>query len=179
VVPVWVAISIPYAVVVFQGDPLSTGLAQGSRLGGYFLAGALAYLYKDKIPASAPLAALSTITILGLALLGVGGPFGAAPLTYLSIWLGCTLPLTWVGRRNDISYGVYIYAFPMQILLTALGVTRAGLMIYTICGIVSVIPLAWISWRLVERPSLRLKSLIPERWPMTYNLEPKTMPAPE
>lgn len=163
VLVVWVLVSTPYALTVaFHGTP-STALAQGSRLAGYFLAGAVAYLYRGLVPARAWLAGIAAVALAAFAALGVVGALGAAPIAYLCLWLGGTLPLQRIGRTNDISYGVYIYAFPVQLLLTILGVARAGLFAYTGACLLAVLPLAWVSWRLVEKPALRLKDLVPAR----------------
>jgi peptidoglycan/LPS O-acetylase OafA/YrhL len=92
-----------------------------------FLAGSLLYLYRDKIPDSGVLAAASTL----LALLGLALPVGnhipafsltsmdltAVFLAYPLLWLGIHLPFHKVGARNDYSYGVYVYAFPVQQVL--------------------------------------------------------------
>ncbi len=78
------------------------------------------------------------------------------PLAYLLLWLGGVLP-TRVGAKNDISYGVYIYAFPVQQLLALAGVQRFGVIPMMVASTICTIPLAWSSWVLVERPAMRLK----------------------
>ena len=52
----------------------------------------------------------------------------------------------------DISYGAYIYAFPLQQMLQSAGVLSFW------SGLFVVLPFAIASWHLVERPALRLKS---------------------
>ena len=39
------------------------------------------------------------------------------PVALLVLWAGIVLPFGRVGRRNDFSYGIYIYAFPVQQLI--------------------------------------------------------------
>jgi peptidoglycan/LPS O-acetylase OafA/YrhL len=51
----------------------------------------------------------------------------------------------------DLSYGVYIYAFPLQQVLAAYGQLNVA------TAVLAVIPFALMSWFLVERPALRLK----------------------
>lgn len=61
------------------------------------------------------------------------------------------------GRYGDISYGIYIYAFPVQQTVLWLGGKNlpfaAGL---AIAALVTVL-CAFLSWHLVEGPALRLK----------------------
>lgn len=128
------------------------------RLFLMFLLGCALYLYADKVPMHPLLAASS-------ALLVVAGLFsgweyrviGALPMAYLVLWLGAVLPLR-VGMRNDISYGMYIYAFPIQQILVITGWAAVGWWFSAGLAIVLTVPLAWLSWVAVERPMLRLKN---------------------
>ncbi len=58
--------------------------------------------------------------------------------------------------RNDLSYGVYIYGWPMQQLLV-LNFPSIGPLGNGIAALAIVIPLAFLSWRFIEKPALRLK----------------------
>ncbi|WP_295909133.1 acyltransferase [uncultured Xanthomonas sp.] len=61
------------------------------------------------------------------------------------------------GRFGDMSYGIYIYAFPVQqTLIWALGksISFSGSLILAL-SITSA--LAWISWHFIEQPALKLK----------------------
>ena len=155
------AVTVPYAVTVALDVSTGPGFAQGSRLGGCFLVGAVAYAYRDRIPVSGWLAAAAAVVLVLFAQLGIVRGWGAVPLGYLTLWLGASPRLQTVGRRNDISYGVYVYAFPVQLVLTALGAASLGLVAYTVLGVLAVLPIAWLSWLLVERPALRLKAFVP------------------
>jgi peptidoglycan/LPS O-acetylase OafA/YrhL len=142
-----------------------------------FLAGSLLYLYRDRVPDSGWLA-------LGCVALFVAGAFlpffgqemarfghylpGAtsvmAPvLAYPLIWLGIHLPSPFqrVGARNDYSYGVYIYGWPVAQLLGIWGVQRWGYVVYTLSGIAGAMAFAILSWHLVEKRALRLKKVDP------------------
>ena len=60
---------------------------------------------------------------------------------------------------GDMSYGTYIYAFPIQQMLIAMipDITPVGLMaLTTLC----VLPIAFASWRLVEKNALSLKKYL-------------------
>jgi peptidoglycan/LPS O-acetylase OafA/YrhL len=56
----------------------------------------------------------------------------------------------------DISYGVYLYAYPVQQIVI---MAQPGWSAVTCLGVALpiVLALAFLSWRLVERPALRLK----------------------
>ncbi len=83
----------------------------------------------------------------------------AVLLAYPLIWLGIHLPFTAVGAVNDYSYGIYIYAFPIQQLLVMWGLNRWGYWPYALLSVAAVIPFAVASWWLVEKHALRLKRL--------------------
>jgi peptidoglycan/LPS O-acetylase OafA/YrhL len=82
---------------------------------------------------------------------------GGLPLAYLMLWLGARLPVR-IGSRNDISYGVYIYGCPVQQALIMWGFASLGWFGFAVLGLAATIPIAALSWWLVERPSLRLKN---------------------
>ena len=138
-----------------------------------FLSGSLIFLYREKLPDSGTLAFGATLLVLaGFAIpAGLGAPFwqrtslnlSAVFLAYSLIWLGIHLPLQRVGAVNDYSYGIYIYAFPIQQLLVTWGVNRLGYGPYTLLSIVAVIPLAVASWWVVEKHALRLRTAKPTR----------------
>ena len=87
----------------------------------------------------------------------------ALPLTFFVLWLGITLPLRRIGRRNDFSYGVYIYAFQIQQLLVLVGGNELGVLQYIVFAMLGTMPLAVASWFIVERPAMRLKR-VPPPW---------------
>ncbi len=85
------------------------------------------------------------------------GPQIAAPLlTYFVLWLGAVLPCPDLVRRHDVSYGVYIYAFPVQQLFAVAGLaTVLALPVFDLLALIAVVPLAAASWLLIERPVMQ------------------------
>jgi peptidoglycan/LPS O-acetylase OafA/YrhL len=152
-----------------------------------FLCGSLLYLYRDKVPDSGLLAWGCTFAFLcGMVLpLGNSVPtftftsmdLSSVFLVYPLLWLGIHLPFHMVGARNDYSYGVYIYAYPVQQLLVVWGVSRWGYWPYAILSVAAVIPFAMASWWVVEKHALRLKTV---KWPRPAmrGLRTKKAPAP-
>lgn len=61
-----------------------------------------------------------------------------------------------IKHVGDMSYGVYIYSFPLQQMLIAWlpNINPIQLMCLTI---VSVLPISYVSWRYIEKPALSLK----------------------
>lgn len=61
------------------------------------------------------------------------------------------------GRHGDFSYGVYLYAFPVQqIVVMLLGPEQPYLILLSL-AIAATFVLAWLSWRYIEKPALELK----------------------
>jgi peptidoglycan/LPS O-acetylase OafA/YrhL len=132
------------------------------RLVLMFLLGATAYLYADRIPLRGGLvAAAASLFLLSLALFDDYRVLGAVPFGYLCLWLGTRF--AW-RMRADLSYGIYIYHWPLQqiLVLTALGTAPAAVFV-PVSVALALLPAA-ASWYLVERPALRHKdSPLPDR----------------
>lgn len=79
-------------------------------------------------------------------------------IAYLAIWAGLRLPLHW---NRDLSYGTYIYAFPIGLAVAAAGGARAGLLPFILATVALTLPVALASWMLVERPALAFKNGVP------------------
>jgi peptidoglycan/LPS O-acetylase OafA/YrhL len=84
---------------------------------------------------------------------------GQVALAYLCFWLAVRLPLDRFDRFGDFSYGLYIYAFPVEQILALYGVYRWGLAAYVLLSLAIALVVAMASWFLVEKPFLRLKRL--------------------
>ena len=151
-----------------------TGFDEARLLGlvPLFLAGALLYLYRDRIPDSGWLAAVSAAIFIGALWLpfGTDATYSFFPtvtaavvfsvfLAYPMIWLGIHLPLHHIGARNDYSYGAYVYASPVQQLLAVWGVQRWGMPVFMVLSVGGTMPFAVASWWLIEKHALRLKKL--------------------
>lgn len=153
------------------GDPLHHG---GAAYHGawmvwlfrFYGAGMLLYLLRDRIavaktPALACLAAilLATFTPLYTEVLAIFGSYALVALAFLAS--GWFKRLT---HRGDLSYGVYIYAFPVQQLFVPISNQTA---IPWLTNIALSLPvtftLAALSWHFVEHPALALKGMLTAR----------------
>ena len=65
---------------------------------------------------------------------------------------------TWLSRwhSRDYSYGIYIYAFPVQQTWVSFW-PQMPLWAFLLCTFVTTVALAALSWHFVERPSLKFK----------------------
>jgi peptidoglycan/LPS O-acetylase OafA/YrhL len=126
-----------------------------------FAVGAAAYSWRDRIVLAWPVA-------LALLPVCIATGLGPEPLrvvtwtlasVYLSYWFAYALPP--VGRMltrfGDASYGVYIWAFPVQqTIIQVAGVDASPWLVLVVAT-----PVVWLlaiaSWRLIERPALRHK----------------------
>jgi peptidoglycan/LPS O-acetylase OafA/YrhL len=130
------------------------------HLGGFFAAGAALYLWRETLPSHWALAALSFVAIFVTAHFGLSRALATIPMAYLMMYLGARLPLHRIGAKNDISYGMYIYAFPVQqLIVTALPGQQLSQPGYILLAIVATVPLAMASWFAIEKPAMRLKTL--------------------
>ena len=79
---------------------------------------------------------------------------------YLLLVTGLCVPVAWKkfsARLPDYSYGIYIYAFPVQVSVIALNIGTTPLLNLA-AAFVLTIPIAAASWHFVESPALKLKS---------------------
>lgn len=89
-----------------------------------------------------------------------------------AVWIGTR---SWpvmrsAGAYGDISYGVYIYAFPVQQSVIYFMGKETPYAVLLLVSLSVILPLAWTSWHYVERPAIRRKpSSVP-----SASLEPVT-----
>lgn len=134
--------------------------SQIAVLTGMFAVGMLFYLYRERILYDARIAAAASgtlivcsfvplITTLSLAICG----------GYLTFWfaLKCpVLPISKFANRTDLSYGIYLYAWPVQTIIAYLlhRAINAWILSFVALGISA--GCAYLSWIYVEKPSLAL-----------------------
>ena len=78
---------------------------------------------------------------------------GAIPLAYAVIVSGALIQNKRLRLRTDLSYGVYIYAFPTQQLLAICGLVWLHPSVFFVVSAIATLPLAAVSWFLVEKPA--------------------------
>lgn len=142
----------------FQGG---FGAKEGSRLNHLlsYLIGVCAYYYHEKVPLHPMLGWASIAAAIGVTHVPVLDWLFPFFFGYSVIALGFLGPVKDIERKADFSYGVYMYGWPMQIMLPLVGGTRWGVWPYIGLTVLCVLPFAALSWYLVERPALKLKKL--------------------
>lgn len=145
----------------FRDPPINFSvnlLVSGRLLLLCFLAGNLVFKFRDYLPAGAPAAfAGFALTIL---LLVDGRTLYLIPLVvaYTSAALGCTEPARVpVIFGGDYSYGIYLYAYPIQQAVYQFTKTRSIPLLF-ILALTATSLFAAFSWHWVEKPTLRLKN---------------------
>lgn len=128
-------------------------LINSGRLGLCFAMGALAYGMRDRIRVRWWIWGVAVIACAVLYLLPRGLEFAFVPLAYAVLAGGVLLPWR-VGARTDISYGVYVYGFPIQQVMTVLGVAQLGWTAHLVASMIVSIGAGFASWHLVEKPGM-------------------------
>lgn len=128
-----------------------------ARFATMFLAGALVHQHQDRIRAAGWLVGVAVVVVVVSAYLPDYRAVGALPLAYACIVGGALVKVPALRLKNDLSYGTYIYAFPVEQLVVGLGGRALGVGLFFVASSVLTLPLAAASWFLVERPALRRK----------------------
>jgi peptidoglycan/LPS O-acetylase OafA/YrhL len=142
---------------LIAGDSTKGFAAKAVMLGTPFLAGMCAWIWRDKVPLHGPLIAL--VLVAGFFGMKARLP-GSAFLTWVALsWATLYLALVPAGRIRafnkigDWSFGIYIYAFPVQQTVVSMfpGIGIAAL--FAVAMPVTLV-LACLSWQLIESRAL-------------------------
>ncbi len=134
----------------------------GKELTIHFFAGAL-WVVMPKVSnwllARAWVGPVASLSLIVTWRLGVGGPLTPWLLPAILFWLARALPLANFERQvgGDYSYGLYVYGYPVQQILTHFSVHKAGYIVYLLASLVGAGIWAVGSWHLVERRFLQFK----------------------
>lgn len=126
-------------------------------LGSLFFAGAVTALYASRIRSDWRIFALCIPWLAVAGSLNVLQTLGGFAIVYVCLWLGTVLPFGAFARKYDLSYGVFLYAFPIQQLLTELHANALPVEAAIALAISIAIPVALVSWLAVERPAQGLR----------------------
>lgn len=140
-----------------EGDVRTALFFLACRTAIMFASGAFLYQWRDVIPARWSLVAVSAVIVLAAGALPDYRVVAALPLAYAVVVSGILLRNKHLRLRTDLSYGMYIYAYPTQQLLLVCGLLTLNPLLFTGVTAAATLPLAAASWFLIEKPARRLK----------------------
>jgi peptidoglycan/LPS O-acetylase OafA/YrhL len=133
--------------------------ALSAHLTGIYLVGCCFYLFRDRVVFRPLFAWVAVAVLAGFFVFSAAIAEFALVLcgSYLIFYLGqMNLPwLSWMSRFPDISYGIYLYGWPVEALW--IWFHRGSPWITFIASTVICFGLGWLSWHFIERPALTLK----------------------
>ena len=147
-------------IVIWASD-----LGHSASIMPFFMVSALLCILRDKIAFRWDVALVFVLILSGLQHLWPVVPVHLVtwifvPYIVLTIGWASTPVLRRFGRFGDPSYGMYLYAFPVQQTLVYLSDNQIGFVALTVWTTLIVVVLGLLSWRLLEKPALSLKSRV-------------------
>jgi peptidoglycan/LPS O-acetylase OafA/YrhL len=144
--------SVPWWMMVFTGKP-----SKAIRLLTVFGLGGCFYLFREEIPLKRWMCWTAGL------MLPVALWFFPAPEAFFMVLGGYVLfyierhstSSAWMQRFPDVSYGVYLYGWPIESLWLSWKALTLPAAIVISC--VVSLGAGWLSWHFVERPMLKLK----------------------
>jgi peptidoglycan/LPS O-acetylase OafA/YrhL len=165
---VWFNIVFVLSFVLFSLRPdwfvLYSNVPHVRLLALAFAIGALAWVNRDAIPLSPWVAAGALLLLVLNPGEMLSGPFALVLLTYvlLTFALHPSLRLSAFNRIGDYSYGLYVYAFPIQQALIDVRRDLGPFGLFA-AALVLTLAVAIVSWHGMEKPALGLKSRFASR----------------
>ncbi|MES2645399.1 MAG: acyltransferase [Bacteroidota bacterium] len=130
------------------------------RLIMFFLGGTCFYYYRAYIPKSRWLLLLSIVVlVLNLQLIRQIEIAQVIFGSYLLFYFAFTTKInaSKFAKYGDFSYGIYLYGWPVQQLVIIYFGDKLSLAGTLFCSLLIVIPLAMLSWHLIEKQFLKFK----------------------
>ena len=144
-------------------SPIYLDTADFLRLFSAYLMGNIFYLYREKIHYETK---YTLFSILALLTLLFSKQFAHIALIIFGAYLLFNFALNYkneflskIGSKTDLSYGIYLYAWPIQNLIIQNNPTINPLTLSLLVLIIAA-ALAFISWTFVEKPFMQLKKRI-------------------
>jgi peptidoglycan/LPS O-acetylase OafA/YrhL len=118
-----------------------------------FMAGMLLYAWRERVYISGWAAIALFCSWFALRDTGLGQPVFYVAFAWLVLWVGTTPLLHAFVPRNDYSFGIYLFGFPVQQSISHLAPTLDPLVALAIAA-PFIFALAFVSWHGVEKPAL-------------------------
>lgn len=123
----------------------------------YFLAGSLIFLYKDRIYFSPRFILLAILVLIIASKLFFLKYVLLFILPYMIISISICFSSSFMKKYGDFSYGLYIYAFPVQQLIAHLFIGNLNVKGYFLLSFLITLAISVLSWKYIEKPILSLK----------------------
>ncbi|WP_339539082.1 acyltransferase family protein [Pseudomonas sp. RA_15y_Pfl2_54] len=146
----------------------TTSILPVLKYGLFFLIGSTFWAYRERIKHSGWLAVISVFFLACGSMTGYLNFFLYLGLPYLVFYFAYSRPVldSLLRRVGDVSYGTYLFAFPVQQSLVQITNKQINGWQLAISASIFTLFLAWLSWRYIEKPALRFKrsrkSFLPE-----------------
>jgi hypothetical protein len=127
--PALFAFAVFWAALLGPASQIAAFEQDAARFAVMFAAGALMHQFRNIIPARWSLVTLSVVIVLSAALLDYR-LLGALPLAYAVIVSGALIHSKHFRLHTDLSYGMHIYACPIQQLLVICGLASMNLLAF-------------------------------------------------
>lgn len=124
----------------------------------FFLTGAAFYLFVKSY--NIPTLIISAIAATILCLTGFHnyGLLAFLPYAIFYIAFNKHIPLNKTSRYGDFSYGMYIYAYPLQQVIIQITGNNISIPALFACSLALSLFFAFLSWHLIEKQALKLKT---------------------
>lgn len=155
ILAVMASFAITRAIPEGVGGPILV-IDLAASLFRFFGMGMLFFLFAEKIPISRSLGAVGALATALAAFTPVFVEVAAVAGSYALLVFGAVAP-EWfrnLTAKGDVSYGVYVYAFPIQQILVPLSIATGtwAWLANTVLALPLALMAGWISWRFVEKP---------------------------
>ncbi len=138
--------------------------ANGRQLVLFFLSGVLLFFFRAQVPHSFGLFIACVIAVIAMIRSHEMIYLTLFPVAYVTAYLGLLrpkkIPVIFAG---DYSYGIYLYAYPIQQSVQYLLPHANSWYANFLISLVLTAPFAAFSWHFVEKPALKLKNLLLEK----------------
>ncbi|MDW5443937.1 acyltransferase [Polaromonas sp. SM01] len=169
--PLIIASNVVYFLFFFGGQAAGTAYAAGSHLfpslvawlyfAAIFFLGATINMYRPTLLTTHNKLVIAIALTLGLlAIVFVEystALFFIVPIVTISIAVRSWPWLKDAGCYGDLSYGIYLYAWPVQQVVILLLGKDAPYWLLAACSLTGAVALAFLSWHLVEKRALLIK----------------------
>jgi peptidoglycan/LPS O-acetylase OafA/YrhL len=140
---------------------LNMGIIHLVKFSILFSFGSIYYLYRDKIIINNTILYITLFLYIFSWRTSYGEALSYIALPYIIIYIAYAR-IPWLvnfSKHGDFSYGMYVYAFPVQ--QTVIHFLKPHLAIWSFftCAFLITFFIAILSWRYVEKPSLKLKKI--------------------